>query len=114
MTVPNRPVSGAPIETAWGDVVHDTTVAQDIQAGSVVVSLVGGASSNDGTVTFPRPFGGVPIVVVGGVGGQTTLAALVSVPTATGCVVRAFKRDGTAFGSAGSLTVEWLAYGPRA
>ena len=63
MAVPARPVSGAPIDSAWGGVVHDAIVAQDIQHGKASVVLTA-ASEVGFTVTFARPFAAAPDVVV--------------------------------------------------
>jgi hypothetical protein len=112
MAVPARPTSGVPIETAWGQVAHDTAVAQDVQAGTVVASVTAGVAF-DQAITFPRAFASVPAVVCGVVGGNTNLANLVSIPTATGASVRLFRRDGGTL-VAGAMTVYWVAIGPRA
>jgi len=112
MAVPARPTSGTPIETAWGQVAHDTAVAMDVQAGSATVTTTATVAT-DITITFPRPFASVPVVTCGAIGGNSILGALVSIPTATQCAIRVFKRDGSNL-AAGSTVVQWMAYGPRA
>lgn len=113
MAVPAAPTAGEPIAEAWGDVVHDAVVAQDVQSGVVTITTTA-APTADATVTFPRPFATGPQVFVQCVGGNVNMAGLVSIPPVGNCTIRVFKRDGTNFGAGQVLTVFWLAYGPRA
>lgn len=117
MTVPNRPVSGAPIETAWGDVVHDGYVAQDLQVGAVEVPM---PVTSDGSVpvTFPRPFAAPPIVLCvnngtnNGVNTGTIFVVAALAITATSFSARVSHTSGQT--AAASCSVRWIAYGPRA
>jgi hypothetical protein len=113
MAVPARPTSGTPIETAWGQVAHDTAVGMDVQSGVATVA-VSGAVSGTATVTFPRPFASAPIVVCSLVSTSVAYVALViSAPTATQVGLGlTHKTAGTTFTD--SRQVSWIAYGPRA
>lgn len=119
MTVPNRPTAGGVVESAWGGVVHDTAVAMDIQSGSTEVALPSGSGDGANPITFPRPFAGVPVVVVGSAGtvnggsaGSNQYAAAALSVTATGFSARVSHAVGTT--SPQSCSVRWIAYGPRA
>ena len=115
MTVPNRPTSGAPIETTWGDVVHDSIAAQDLQAGTVSITL-NGTGAATATVTFPRPFASPPVVVAtaysNGVSGSPV--PILGTPTATTVLVLVIPNAGGNLPASGSCVVAWHAYGPRA
>jgi hypothetical protein len=113
MTVPNRPVSGSVLEAGWGQVAHDTAVAQDIQLGTASISVVAGAFF-DATVTFPRPFAAPPTIALGHYGAQTFgVGGLLPLATATSFKVRMFKNGGSL--AAGEVvTFQWIAIGPRA
>jgi hypothetical protein len=113
MAVPARPVSGVPIESAWGQVAHDTAVAQDIQAGKVAISVPAGGTRFDYTFTYPRPFASEPTFVAWALNGAVMLAVGVSLPTPTSSIIGLCRRDGATI-TATSVTVEWFAYGPRA
>jgi hypothetical protein len=103
------------VATDWGQVAHDAVVAQDIQVGQVSVSL---SAANQGStaLVFPRPFAGVPVVllvVVSTAGAALGLIAQCNVTSTTGATIR------LSTGSGGNTTVSgvpvfWLAYGPRA
>lgn len=113
MVVPARPTSGAPIETLWGDLVHDGYVAQDLQAGSVAVAFAASAISGLVTVTFPRAFAGVPVVVATGfeaTNGPNLNVGLRAL-TATSFQVQAREVRETAITA--TLAVQWVAIGPR-
>jgi len=108
-----RPSSGAPIETAWGDQVHD--MLEGIQHGSVVITL---ASANSGTavVTFPRAYTAAPRVFLTVAATFSNGASHAWVPaagvTATQLNIATGRDDGTA--ASGSVTVNWLAIGTPA
>jgi hypothetical protein len=112
MAVPARPASGAPIDSAWGGVAHDTAVAQDIQAGSASVGTGSAGAVGPGVVvTFPRPFAAPPTVVVSG---STTTALYIANAagiSATGMTLFAARRDS---GNTTTAPVHWVAVGPRA
>ena len=119
MAVPNRPVSGQPIETTWGDIAHDTAVAMDIQAGLTEVALPSGSSDAANAITFARPFASPPIVVLGSAGtnngansGTAGYAAMAITVTATGFSARVSHATGVT--SALQCSLRWIAYGPRA
>jgi hypothetical protein len=113
MAVPARPVSGVPIESAWGQVAHDTAVAMDVQAGDIAVA-VNAAVSGTAQVVFPRPFASPPIVVACYRDTNTAYIAFVNgAPTATACSVGlTSKTAGATFTD--TRRVAWIAYGPRA
>lgn len=112
MAVPTRPAAGAPIESAWGSIAHDTAVAQDIQAGVAAIAQTAVARF-DYPLVFPRPFAAAPAVVAMCLGGSVTLVSGVALSTPTGITLSLFKRDGTNL-AAGTSTVYWVAIGPRA
>jgi hypothetical protein len=112
MAVPARPVSGNVVDSAWGQVAHDTAVAMDLQAGVAnMPSAVAGNASM--TVTFPRPFASPPVVTVGGPGGSSFFMCQVGAITAT-TVVLLVRDIRDAQGGTGVTTLQWMAYGPRA
>lgn len=112
MAVPARPTSGAPVGTDWGQVAHDTAVAQDIQAGQTTTTHSGNATSNAVTVVFPRPFASPPRVTFGCSNFNYAAAANGSPPTASQVVVQTYRISGVA--ATGSVVVDWVAVGPRA
>lgn len=109
MAVPARPVSGAPIDSTWGGIAHDTAVAQDLQYGVVVITTAGSPAQGSTTITFPRPFSAAPVVMlsINGTGTDQPMVAIDNVTT-TGC--RLNLRAAAAFGYTG----RWFAIGPRA
>jgi hypothetical protein len=111
MAVPARPVSGNVVDSAWGQVAHDTAVAQDVQAGTLS-AVFSAASSVIVALVFPRPFASPPVVVAAGAANNATIIATVGGVTATGCNVIASNRD--AASTTGTFAVAWMAYGPRA
>lgn len=111
MAVPARPTSGTPIESLWGQVAHDTAVAQDIQSGVVNVSI-NAAQSGNYALTFPRPFGGVPLVFVAQAANSNGYIVAVGTAWSTGVTITAGLRA-TGTGTA-TIAVNWLAIGPRA
>lgn len=115
MAVPNRPVSGAPIEAAWGDVVHDGVVALDIQSGIVNIVLNNTAISPVVVVTFPRPFASAPLVVATAINFSTSSVnhnVGVTATSPTTCSIGA--REIREAAATGTLPVAWIAIGPRA
>ena len=113
MAVPNRPTSGAPIETAWGDVAHDTIVAEDLQAG--FTDVVCNGINTDKAIVFPRPFASAPVVVATGdaaAHGSAVAKIVVGSITATGFTARIASTAGVTV--AGTIRYGWMAYGPRA
>ena len=111
MAVPIAPAAGEPIAEAWGDVVHDSIVAMDIQAGSVAIPAAG-APTSVVTVTFPRPFASAPNAVASTLGTVSGVwIAEVSQTTPTSLNVYVFARDGR---NVSALSAMWIAYGPRA
>jgi hypothetical protein len=110
MAVPARPASGAPIDSAWGGIVHDAAVALDVQYGTVVTTHSSQQTSAIAQVTFPRPFAGPPVVVLG-CGNYNYSAALNPSPTATGFGVATYRFSGAV---SGTVPNQWVAIGPRA
>jgi hypothetical protein len=113
MAVPARPTSGAPTEAAWGQVAHDTAVAQDIQTGSANVT-VSASTQGSVVVTFPRPFAGTPTVTCM-IGPSSSGAALAyssqaAAVSATAFTLRLAGGGSTTF----TVPVMWIAVGPRA
>lgn len=117
MAVPNRPSSGAPIDSTWGGLVHDTVVAQDIQHGKVSMTLSGAAEVGL-TVTFPRPFGAAPDVVatIGEIGGSANrpVVAKISAPNVTTTSFQLVIQNTTGVATSLTFPVWWIAIGPRA
>lgn len=113
MAVPARPISGNPIDSAWGQVAHDTAVAQDIQAGTVNAQSgnPGSAQGPAVAVVFARPFASPPAVVVAGSTSTAIYIANVTGITATGFTIVVRRSDG---GAQTTAPVTWIAIGPRA
>lgn len=111
MAVPTRPAAGAPIDATWGQVIHDTVGAVDVQSGVASVTL-SAANSGSVAVTFPRPFASPPVVVANQAAGSTTLIGAAQNITATGFTALLYRKDEATT----SLTaaVPWIAVGPRA
>jgi hypothetical protein len=113
MTVPTRPADNAPVDTAWGDAVHDTVVANDIQYGTTAISI---SASTQGsvTITFPRTFASTPVVVaiiVSTAGGALGLWCQANVVSATQVTLRLSAAASTTIAG---VPVHWIAIGPRA
>jgi len=112
MAVPTRPAAGAPIESAWGDIVHDSIAAMDLQAGTASV-VVSAAAAGSTVVTFPRPFAAPPVVTTAtGPLGTSLWVVTVLAVTATQVTLNATTKTG-ATGSA-TVPMMWIAYGTRA
>jgi hypothetical protein len=114
MAVPTKPVGGASIESAWGAVVHDTVVEQDIQFGVATAPATASGVDNSGvTVTFPRSFrvGSIPVVVAMSNSSAPFVIHAYNV-TASGCsMVSTNRTAGT--GSLGARPMMWVAIGLR-
>jgi hypothetical protein len=114
MAVPARPASGAPIDSAWGGVAHDTAVAQDIQTGNGLASF---SAANQGltTVTFPRPFASAPVVMIlvgpHNAGSMVTMWGQTSSVSATTFGVRLVTTSSV---TVANVPFQWIAIGPRA
>jgi hypothetical protein len=118
MAVPARPVEGAPVDTAWGQVAHDTAVAMDIQVGGGTLTFPN-ANQATATITFPRPFAAgstptvIPLVGPHGLGGAVLMHAQTSSTSATSFGLRLVSSTGSASSQA-NVPYSWIAYGPRA
>jgi hypothetical protein len=112
MAVPNRPAAGGVVESAWGTVVHDTVVAQDIQSGTFNVPTTAVAASS-AKLTFPRPFAAPPAVVVVALTGGGTQLAFSQGPLAASVVLGVVNNSGANL-PVGTTQVCWVAIGPRA
>jgi hypothetical protein len=111
MTAPNRPAAGALVDSAWGQVVHDAVVAQDMQSG--LASVVASSDASAGVeVAFPRPFASAPIVLVSQDANSAGWIAYAGAITANGFRASAATKAGNA--ASGTIPVAWLAIGPRA
>jgi hypothetical protein len=111
MAVPNRPAAGGVVESGWGQVVHDTAVAQDIQMGTVSTVHASVQTSPTVQVTFPRPFAAPPMVAIASGNFNYSVGLAGAVPTATGFQVASWRFSGAA---TGTVVSTWVAIGPRA
>jgi hypothetical protein len=103
-----RPAAGAPIETAWGQEVHDKIEATPlIQAGTVNI-VFASAGQAQTAVTFPIPFASPPAVTGCMVGGSTLLPATSGV-TASGFTASLRHYDNTA--QSVTIGFAWIAVG---
>ena len=108
-----RPVSGAPIESAWGGQVHDQL--EGVQGGQMTAaSGATSITSWTGTVTFPRPYTAPPVVVATvGAWGTTFYMCIIQSITATNFVLLFVRRDGAAVSNI-TAVANWLAMGTPA
>jgi len=112
MAVPTRPAAGAPIDSTWGGIAHDTAVAQDIQVGAWTTP----ANVSQVTITFPRAFASAPMVFLSLQSGSRNYMVNGGAVTPSTCTVTTAQM---ASGSlpvvpTGALSGHWLAIGPRA
>lgn len=105
-----RPLSGAPVESAWGGQVHDAV--EGLQAGQATATIAAGANSGTVIVTFPRAYTAAPNVVatVGPLGSQVFVANISGI-SATTVTLNAFRKDETNQGSSLGVPVQWMALG---
>lgn len=104
-----RPVAGAPMETAWGQQVHDAL--QSFQMGTAALTVASGAGSV--LVTFPRPFLSAPIILVGLIGAPSYKATcLIGAPSLSGFTFNVWTTGLP--GGEGGYTGYWLAFGSNA
>lgn len=115
MAVPTAPTAGEPIAEAWGDVVHDAVVANDIQSGVVNITVTAGTQAT-AVVTFTRPFAGTPVVValIGPQGSGAALSWVVQIPAGGVSATAVSLRISGSTAQSFTLPVQWIAYGPRA
>jgi hypothetical protein len=116
MAVPVAPAAGEPIAEAWGDVVHDAVVAQDIQTGFIDITLASGSTGKTARITFGRPFASAPVVML--TRDDSASSALMTMVsngsiTAVDCICKVYPAPPSST-IAGTTRVYWLAYGPRA
>jgi hypothetical protein len=110
MAVPNRPAAGGVVESAWGDIVHDEVVAQEIQTGTFMANIAQNGSVQV-PVTFPHPFASAAwVVVFAQISAAAGNRAYVSVQSVTANGFDLGVGGGTAWNYSGW----YLAYGPRA
>ena len=104
----DRPVSGTPIATTWGDQVHDAI--EGIQIGSVPIP--GSASTGTVTVTFARPYVANPVIVAT-IQGSSTGVWIVAVGSTspTSFTLISSKRDGS---NVSNINAFWIAIGTLA
>lgn len=107
---PARPTSGTPIESSWGQQVHDAI--EGIQAGTTNAVF----SSNNNVavpVVFPRPYAVAPIVVAtGDTAVSVAVVAKVAAVTTTGFTVQCQSTSGGSL--SGTVKVGWIAIGSPA
>src|SRR5262245_26974088 len=103
-----RPVAGAPIETGWGDEVHDGV--ECVQFGTVSVTGMTNSVTGSTAVVFPRPYATVPTVFTScaSVAVQSGWGSL----TTTGFNVTGRRNDGNA--TATTQSFGWMAVGKLA
>jgi hypothetical protein len=112
MAVPTRPADNGPVDTAWGDAVHDTVVAQDWQSGSVTLSWAASSLSGVVTVTFPRAFSSaVGVIVVVSVLNVNFTVSVQAAPSASQVTIQGRRGDGSS--QTTSIVAHWIATGPR-
>jgi len=118
MAVPARPVAGAVLDSAWGQVAHDAVVAMDIQAGQATGFATGGSADASRTITFARPFkaGTTPVVVVTiyEIGGPTNRPYVAKVNGVSATQFIMILQSTSGVGAALTFTANWFAYGERA
>ena len=103
-----KPTAGAPIDTAWGQQMHDAV--EGIQYGSIATSLSSATVSGVVTITFPRPYAVPPAVILTPIAaGGLFHADMETAPTTTGVAVRSAYRDNTAVSA--SVPIHWIAIG---
>lgn len=105
----SRPVSGQPIETAWGDQVHD--MLEGIQVGSVSITLTA-QSQNTATVTFPRAYTVAPLVLATPASGSRGYIVSVGTVTPTTAIILLGTTDANT--ASVTISIAWLAYGTPA
>lgn len=111
MAVPTAPAAGEPIAEAWGDVVHDAVVANDIQTGIGQVTFAA-SQTQQVVIVFPRPFAAPPTVMANITTANRLWNVGVAAVTTTQMVVTVGHVDNVSSNSVVGFT--WLAYGPRA
>lgn len=103
-----RPAAGAPIDTPWGQQVHD--MLEGIQSGQA--SVAGSGTGVSVTVTFPRAYSAIPVVVATTFGSTTTAVVAVNSITTTNFVLRIYTPAGQTL--SGTQVANWLAIGTPA
>lgn len=104
-----RPVSGAPIETSWGQQAHDAI--EGIQYGNVNLGPFNTTTQSPAVVvTFPRPYATPPIVVV--TIASNVCQARFSAVTTTSVTLDAKRNDGSA--TMTTQNCSWVAIGTPA
>jgi hypothetical protein len=92
-----RPVAGQPIETAWGQQVHDAIeLVPKFQKGHLLVTSTG--TSGEFSVTFSPAFAGEPVIIISPLhnsGGRAIVASVTAI-TATGFTARLERTDASA------------------
>lgn len=111
MAVPARPVSGEPIDSTWGQLVHDEVVARELQSGRVSVTLSNAVTAQL-AVSFSPAFASAPQVVVTAESSAGTHIAGITGLGLSGFTIVVFRRDGA--NVVNDVFVNWMANGQRA
>ena len=104
-----RPVAGQPIETAWGQQVHDAIeLARRVERG--VFSVPAGGTQGEFSVTFGTAFATVPTVLLSPVSPQpgTLLVASLTIVSTSGFTAEIEKTDGS---TTPATPCYWIALG---
>lgn len=108
-----RPVSGTPIETGWGDQVHDAI--EGIQSGKGTSVFSNAADGSVVAVVFPRAYTAPPVVLVAP---ETSLSrAVVAKVVLNSITTTGFSFQGQDTGGGlrtGNLPCHWIAIGTPA
>jgi hypothetical protein len=110
MAVPPVPAANAPLDVAWGQVVHEDVVVNNLQRGTATVVQSGLATATV-DVTFPQGYASFPGVFLQSTSSSGTSVATVTNITTTGFRIVIHKTDGTMV--VNNVVVNWLAYGQR-
>lgn len=106
-----RPVDTAPVDTAWGQQVHD--ILEGIQTGTGVnVPFSGGTTAASSTVTFPRAYVSAPVVIAQretGTGTSPKIHVWAVNITTTSFTINGATGDGTT--SSNTIACRWIAIG---
>ena len=98
-----RPASGAPIESGWGQQMHDAV--EGVQAGAGTIPAIAGPVGTL-VVTFPRAYAAPPIVVASAVSSSGFWIIAVGAISATQVTLYSSRRDGS---NVSAIVANWVA-----